>query len=264
MRAILYSLTTAPCWDAWFSESRAKIRTAPIAMLSMPRLSDLRSISSPRTFARAVSDQTGSALVIPADARIQGHRTSCPHSRQDNDFGRSSSGFPGWGGPCNGAPGSGEPLFFSFCFREIMLFWKFRFRAAIRVRPWRHSTFPPVSPIGAKTAGFGAPEWRDPGFSPAAEHGRRSRSQRPRGAKSLEKAKSGLADLQDLEIAQNRQRNVWMGLKKCLDGLGEKRKDSEKASRKVWRTSNLPESVRPNLAPLRRAPLDHRFRDDDT
>jgi hypothetical protein len=37
----------------------------------------------------------------------------------------------------------------------------------------------------------------------------------------LEKAKSGLADLQDLEIAQNRQRNVWMGLKKCLDGLEE-------------------------------------------
>ena len=95
-----------------------------------------------------------------------------------------------------------------------MLFWKFRFRAATRVYPWRHSTFPPVSPIGAKSAGFGAPGGRDPGFSAAAEHGRRSRSQRPRGAKNLEETKSDLVDLQGLEIAQNRQRNVWIGLEK--------------------------------------------------
>ena len=132
-----------------------------------------------------------------------------------------------------------------------MLFWKFRFRAATRVYPWRHSTFPPVSPIGAKTAGFGAPEWRDPGFSPAAERGRRSRSQRPQRAKSLEKTKSGLADLQRLEIAQNRQRNVWKSLQK----KGKKRGGTGKVWQKPWRPSALagvrhaPSNLPPRPAP---------------
>ena len=132
-----------------------------------------------------------------------------------------------------------------------MILFKFRLPLEARVHPNPRSPSLQVPPIGAGSAGLGAWEGRDPGLPQRGGHTRRRRFQRPRGAKNLEKTKSGLADLQRLEIAQNRQRNVWKSLQK----KGKKRGGTGKVWQKPWRPSALagvrhaPSNLPPRPAP---------------